>query len=58
MWRSAEVGDAEPLEHVGDLGALGLAWRAAPAGGPVRDMSTHSLTVTGKFQLTVSSCGT
>ena len=23
-----------------------------------RDISTHSATVTGKFQLTVSSCGT
>ena len=58
MWRPAEVADAEPLEHVGDLAPLGRAAPTAAAARAVRAISTHSATVTGKFQLTVSTCGT
>jgi hypothetical protein len=56
MCRSGEVGDAQPLEHLGDLGFSVRVARAAA--GRLRDMRTHSATVTGKFQLTVSSWGT
>ena len=51
-----EVADAEALEHRRHLAALGRSATAQAPGG--RAISTHSATVTGKFQLTVSTCGT
>ena len=53
-----EVADAEALEHVVDLGLLGRDCATAARRPRVRAISTHSPTVTGKFQLTVSTCGT
>ena len=53
----AEVADAEPVEHIGDARAARPGWSTASAGRCGRAISTASATVTGKFQLTVSTCG-
>ena len=53
-----EVADAEPVEDVGDAPPLARSSSTASR-RPVReDISTVSATVTGKFQLIVSTCGT
>ncbi len=53
-----QLGDAEALEHVAATSARSAALAQGTRRPAVRDISTHSKTVTGKFQFTVSSCGT
>jgi hypothetical protein len=53
----AQVADAEVVERLGHLTALGACRRRPPPARVAGHQSTSS-TVTGKCQLTVSTCGT
>ena len=50
--------DPEPLEHLLDVESRSVRLAQGSCLRVVLAISTHSKTVTGKFQFTVSSCGT